>query len=191
MVAAYETSLRDERGKRRAEFGLADVFGVKFVSGPRGIGQKHLCRDLGQRAPGQPRAMKGHSRIMGGTRLIRRRSRSARPQTPFLYVPDFPGPADGRGLSAQAPDGPAVIARETGTGGRSSIFRGTSARSFGSARSTTVGLIANAVRWALGEPPRVDGDGPGVLDIALREDGEGMAVSCQPHQSDDDERSGP
>ena len=37
VVAAYETSLRDETGKPRADFGLADVFGRQLVSGPRGI----------------------------------------------------------------------------------------------------------------------------------------------------------
>ena len=37
-------------------------------------------------------------------------------------------------------------------------------------------LIQNAIRWALGEPPRVEVKGQGVLDIATVEGGGKLAV---------------
>ncbi|MEK1903438.1 MAG: hypothetical protein AAAB19_28115, partial [Rhizobium sp.] len=38
-------------------------------------------------------------------------------------------------------------------------------------------LIGNAVRWALGKTPRVTVEGSGVIDMALRENAEGVALS--------------
>ncbi len=38
-------------------------------------------------------------------------------------------------------------------------------------------LIANAVRWALGKTPQVTIEGVGVVDIALREDAGGLALT--------------
>ncbi len=43
-------------------------------------------------------------------------------------------------------------------------------------------LIQNAIRWALGEPPRVEVKGQGVLDIATVEGGASLAVHLvNPH----------
>jgi hypothetical protein len=38
-------------------------------------------------------------------------------------------------------------------------------------------LIANAVKWALGRRPQVEVEGRAVLDIALREGNDGLAVT--------------
>jgi hypothetical protein len=38
-------------------------------------------------------------------------------------------------------------------------------------------LVGNAVRWALGKVPRVSVSGPGIVDLALRENAAGLALS--------------
>ncbi|MGO8308635.1 hypothetical protein ACC860_36745, partial [Rhizobium ruizarguesonis] len=67
VIASYETSLRDEFGKKRDEFGLADVLGVRYVSGPRGI-VKNTYVALSCDHPIN-RGFDGAERIMGGTHL--------------------------------------------------------------------------------------------------------------------------
>ncbi|MGO7668141.1 hypothetical protein ACC697_38210, partial [Rhizobium ruizarguesonis] len=43
--------------------------------------------------------------------------------------------------------------------------------------ATTSQAFANAVHWALGKTPSVTVKGKGVIDLALRESGEGLALS--------------
>ena len=93
----------------------------------------------------------------------------------------------------EEPRGAAVIARETGHGGRSVYIPWNIGEIFWEVMAVDhARLIANAVRWALGKTPRVTVEGPGVIDLALRENVDGVALSpLQPHQSDDDERADP
>ncbi|MBP1843936.1 hypothetical protein J2046_002194 [Rhizobium petrolearium] len=175
IIAAYETSLRDENGKMRPEFGLADVFGVKFVSGPRGIVKNTYLALSGDHPIGE--GYEGASRIMGGTRLIHVQPVTST-ATPFLYIPDFPDLPMEEVYPRKAPEGTAVIARETGRGGRAVYIPWNIGEIFWEVFAVDhARLIANAVRWALGKMPRVMVEGPGVIDMALRENDKGIALS--------------
>jgi hypothetical protein len=175
VIAAHETSLRDEAGNRRAEFGLADVFGAHYVAGPRGI-VKNTYVAFAEEHP-LTSGFGGARRIMGGTRLITVAPHEGA-SAPLLYVPDFPDLPMEEVYVRDTPKDAAIIARETKQGGRvvyipwniGEIFWGVFAVDH--AR-----LIANAVRWALGTTPRVSVEGPGVIDVALRGDAQGLAVS--------------
>lgn len=175
LVAAYETSLRDEFGKPRSEFGLADVFGASFVSGPRGIVKNTYVALSGDHPVN--RGYQGAARIMGGTRLIHAEPVGGA-DTPFLYVPDFPDLPMEEVYPRKAPEGAAVIARETGKGGRTVYIPWNIGEIFWEVFAVDHGrLIANAVHWALGKVPQVTVEGPGVIDIALRQSDEAMALS--------------
>jgi hypothetical protein len=173
LVAAHETSLRDERGRARPDFGLADVFGAHMTHPPRGIVKNSYVALAGDYVLN--RGFEGASRIIGGTRLIGVEA-AADAIAPFLYVPDFPDLPMEEVYPREAPRGAAMVARETPAGGRvvyipwniGEIFWQVLARDHGQ-------VIENAVRWALGKTPDVTVAGPGVLDIAVRH-GKGRTV---------------
>ncbi|PYG61196.1 family 10 glycosylhydrolase [Rhizobium sp. UGM030330-04] len=175
VVAAYETSLRDENGILRSDFGLADVLGVNLVSGPRGIVKNTYVEISGDHPIND--GYDGAERIMGGTRLIDVKP-AAGTSTPFLYVPDFPDLPMEEVYPRKQADGAAVIARETGKGGRTVYIPWNIGEIFWEVLAADHGrLVSNAVRWALGKAQRVEVEGPGVVDIAVRESEDGLAIS--------------
>lgn len=175
VVAAYETSLKDEFGHKRADFALGDVLGIRHVSGPRGIVKNTYVALDGDHPVN--RGYDGAERIMGGTRLIDVDVADGA-TTPFLYVPDFPDLPMEEVYPRLAPKGAAVVARETGHGGRAVYIPWNIGEIFWEVLAVDhQRLIANAVTWALGKPSRVSVTGPGVLDLALRENASGVALS--------------
>jgi hypothetical protein len=175
VVAAYETSLKTETGTARSEFGLADVLGASFVSGPRGIVKNNYVALDGAHPVNA--GYEGAARIMGGTRLMAVEPASGA-TTPFLFVPDFPDLPMEEVYPREDPKGAAVVARETGAGGRVVYIPWNIGEIFWEVMAVDHGrLIKNAVLWALGKKPDVVLEGPGVVDIAVRENAEGVAVA--------------
>ncbi len=172
VVAAHETSLRDEHGKPRTEFGLADVFGASYVSGPRGI-VKNAYVALGDHPI--TAGFGGAQRIMGGTRQIAIRTGAS---TPLLYIPDFPDLPMEEVYAREAPQGAALVARETAAGGRVVYIPWNIGEIFWEVLAADhARLLANAVRWALGKPPQVAVEGQGVIDLALWRNESGLALA--------------
>ena len=175
VVAAFETSLRDEDGRVRAEFGLADVFGASFGSGPRGVVRNNYAALMDEHALHE--GFDGAGRIMGGTHLL---AVGAAPGTvvPFRFVPDFPDLPMEEVYAREAPRDPAVIVRETGAGGRTVYFPWNIGEIFWGVLAADHGrLIGNAVRWALGRTPEVTVEGPGIVDLSLRRTPDAVAVA--------------
>ncbi|HEY4202328.1 MAG TPA: family 10 glycosylhydrolase [Devosiaceae bacterium] len=166
LVASFETSLRDETGKTRSDFALADVFGVHLKSPARGpvkntyvaINGKHMVN----------RGYEGANRIIGGTYLIDVET-VAGTETPFLYVPDFPDLPMEEVYPRENPRGAAAVTRETGKGGRVVYIPWNIGEVFWQSLAKDHGqLLGNAIDWALGGRPAVRVMGPGVVDIAVR-----------------------
>jgi hypothetical protein len=176
VVAAHETSLRDEHGKTRAEFGLADVLGAKYVSGPRGIVKNNYVTLNAEHPIAQ--GFDGATRVMGGTRLLAVEPAATGAESPLLFIPDFPDLPMEEVYPREEPNGAAAITRETGAGGRVVYFPWNIGEIFWECLAVDhARLIGNAVRWALGKTPRVTVEGPGVIDIALTEDADGVALA--------------
>jgi hypothetical protein len=175
IVAAHETSLADEHGTRRGELGLADVLGVHLTAPTRGPVKNTYVALAGDHPVNA--GYEGASRIIGGTHLLAV-APMAGATAPFLYVPDFPDLPMEEVYPREAPQGAAVVARETGTGGRVVYIPWNIGEVFWAILAPDHGrLIANAVRWALGKPPAVEVLGDGVIDVGLRERADGLVVT--------------
>ena len=174
LIAAFETSTRDENGRERDELGLADLLGVQLRAPARGPVKNNYIALNGDHPVN--RGYEGARRIIGGTRLLEVEAVADAAQ-PFLFVPDFPDLPMEEVYAREEPRGAAVIAREHQGGGRTVYFPWNLGSLFWDVLAQDhQRLIANAVRWALGRRPRLEVAGGGVLDLAVRENGEGLAV---------------
>jgi hypothetical protein len=78
----------------------------------------------------------------------------------------------------QEPDLPAAVVRQAPGGGRVVHLPFDVGSVFWEALQADHGrLIANAVLWALGGEPEVNVHGPGLVDLAVRRDDDGIAVT--------------
>ena len=112
----------------------------------------------------------GTSRIIGGTAIV---PVDVDPgldvDVPFRFIPDFPDLPMEEVYPREGPRDPAVVCRTTPSGGRvayvafnlGSVFWETLQRDH-------LQLVGNLVRWALGDLPRVEVTGDGLVDIAVR-----------------------
>ena len=173
LVVAGESATADGDGVPRKELGLAAALGVRMTAPPRGPVKNsyvELC-------PGHPIAAgyDGARRIIGGTRLMAVEA-DAGAEPAFLYVPDFPDLPMEEVYPREAATAPAVIARETGGGGRTIHIPWNVGATFWNVLSEDhQRLIENAVRWTLGAAPSVEVAGTAILDVAARE-GEGTTL---------------
>lgn len=170
LVATHETSLYDEWGKQRADFGLADLFGASFagrVEGPLHNSYLSLEKDSGGRFHPILAGLEDAGRIINGTiRVHVRPSANALP-SPLSVVPSYPDlPMESVYARPYGTRDPGVFLREAGKG-RVVFFPWDIDRTFWDVMSVDHGrLLANAVHWAANEPQPVTVKGKGVFDIS-------------------------
>ncbi len=175
LVAAYQSSLLDETGRSRANFGLADVLGVDLVKASRGPVKNNYIALIGEHR--MHAGLVGARRIIGGTHLLEVAAREGG-EVPFRFIPDFPDLPMEEVYPREEPAVPAVVTRELPSGGRVAYFGFNLGSLFWETLQADHGLlIANAVRWALRDRPQVRVEGPGLVDVAVRQNEGGMAVS--------------
>lgn len=174
IVATGETSLYDEWGQRRADFGLADLFGCRFAGGidTRMQNSYLTCR------PPHPllRGLEDAPRIINGTRRVRTTpiEKTAAPLTLIPSYPDLPmEEVYPRQMQTEQPE---CYVRETGKG-RVVYFPFDLARTFWEVLSPDHGkLLRNAVEWATNEAPVVTVTGHGMLDVTVWRQAKSMTV---------------
>ncbi len=172
LVAAYQSSLYDENGNQRTDFGLGDVLGVRLTEASRPVQNNYIA--LTDAHPLNS-GFEGTTRIIGGTHIIGVASDAV---TPFRFIPDFPDLPMEEVYQREAPDKPAVICTENARGGRTVYFPFDLGAIFWEALQSDHGrLIANAVSWALGTTPEVTVDGAGLVDIAVHRGENEVAVA--------------
>ena len=170
LVATHETSLLDEWGVQRKDFGLADLFGVSFAGRTEGPMQNAYLRLEHDTARGHPllAGLEDAPRIVHGVWRLEVTPREKFSATPLTLIPSYPDlPMEKVYARTPRTDIPQVFLREAGAG-RVVYFPWDIDRTFWEILDVDHGkLLRNAVAWATNEDPPVTVTGPGVLDVTL------------------------
>ena len=166
IVATHETSLNDERGRRRNDFGLAGLFGASFA-GNVIERQQNAYLNLEDRAHPLLAGLEDAGRMIHGVMRVEIRT-PAGLRAPLMTVPTYPDlPMEEVYQRETKTDIPGVMVCSAGSG-RVVYFPWDIDRTFWEVMSQDHGIVlANAVRWAANEEQPLRVDGPGVLDVAL------------------------
>ena len=166
LVATHETSLRDERGRRRDNFSLAGLFGVSFA-GNVIERQQNAYLNLEDHTHPLLDGLEGAGRMVHGVMRVEIRTEPGL-RAPLMTVPSYPDlPMEEVYQREPKTDIPGVIVRSVGAG-RVVYFPWDIDRTFWEVMSQDHGIVlANAVRWAANEEQPLQVQGPGILDVAL------------------------
>lgn len=180
LLATFATSLYDEFGRRRDDFGLADVFGVSFdgrIQGPMQNSYLSLETDAatGRRHPILD-GLDDTPRIINGVFRVAVRPREVFP-SPVTLIPSYPDlPMEDVYPRVTRTEERELYLRTVG-GSRVAYIPWDIDRTFWDVMCVDHGrLLRNAVRWATNEAPPVDVEGPGILDVTVWRQRESMTV---------------
>lgn len=184
IVATYETSLYDEWGVKRKDFGLSDLFGVSFAGRTEGPMRNAYLRLEHEAAPGHAllRGLADAPRIVHGVWRVEVKANETFSAPPLTLIPSYPDlPMEKVFPRQPRTDIPQVFLREArgagGATGRVAYFPWDIDRTFWEVMSPDHGkLLSNAVAWATQEPPPVAVVGPGLVDVALWEQRNSVTV---------------
>ena len=179
LLATFASSLYDEFGQQRADFGLADLFGVSFggrIDGPMQNAYLSLDADASGRRHQTLDGFGDTTRIIHGVHRLDVQPRAEGP-SPLTLIPTYPDLP----MEDVYPRVPHTATRELYVRelGRSRIayFPWDIDRSFWEVLSVDhLRLLRNTIAWAANEPPPVEVDGPGLLDVTAWRQRESMTV---------------
>ncbi len=166
IVATYETSLYDEWGKRRKDFGLTGLFGASF-DGKIDKQMQNSYLDIGKVHP-LVRGLENATRIVNGVNWVHVRATAPLGANPLTLVPSYPDlPMEEVYARVPHTDTPGVYLREHGKG-RVVYFPFDLDRTFWEFLANDHGtVLKNAVAWtARGEQP-LTVTGKGLIDVSL------------------------
>ena len=180
VLATYETSLYNEEGKPRADFGLSDVFGVSYDQGVEGPLQNSYLRLKSDQTTNSfhpvLKDLEDAYRIINGTHRVKVIPKSSFP-SPVTLVPTYPDlPMEDVYPRTEDTDIRELYLREVGKG-RVAYFNGDIDRAFWQILSVDHGkLLKNTIRWALNEEPMISVKAPGVMDVTTWRQERSMTV---------------
>jgi hypothetical protein len=180
ILATFEISMYDEKGNRRPDFGLGDLFGITYDNGVEGPMQNSYIKLKKDPATDKYHAvLKGLEdayRIINTTHRVKVKPVSAFP-SPVTLIPSYPDlPMEHVYPLVEDTDIRELYLNETGKS-RIAYFPGDIDRTFWQIMSPDHGkLLANTIRWALNEEPLVEVNGPGVIDVTMWRQENSMTV---------------
>lgn len=168
LLAAFETSLYDEQGRRRQNFGLADLFGVRFTGKTETFVKNSFMRV--DASTGHPviRGLEAAGRIINTTQRAGIEAVLRFDSLPLTLVPTYPDlPMEEVYPRQPVTNIPDLCLRQVGKG-RVSYFPGDIGRSFWEILDGDhLRLLTNTIHWAANEDPPAVVTGPGILDLAV------------------------
>ncbi len=180
VLATFATSLYDELGERRPDFGLADLFGVNFgnrIDGPMQNSYLSLDADAasGRRHP-LLAGLEDTPRIVNGVFRVEVKPAASFP-SPLTLIPTYPDlPMEDVYPRVMHTDTREVYLRDLGKS-RVVYFPWDIDRTFWEVMCVDHGrLLRNAVQWATNEPPPVEVSGPGLIDVTIWRQRDSMTV---------------
>lgn len=175
LVATFETSLYDEWGVRRQDFGLADLFGAAYGGRVEGPMQNAYLRLEGPHP--LLAGLEDAPRIIHGVHRVEVKATAELRQRPLTLIPSYPDlPMEEVYPRVPKTDIPEVYLREMGKS-RVVYFPWDIDRTFWEVLSVDHGrLLRNAVAWAANEAQPVTVIGPGVLDVTVWRQKESLTV---------------
>jgi hypothetical protein len=179
LIATSESSLFDEAGVQRRNFGLADLFGVSFAGRVEGPMHNAYVRLEHETAPGHPllAGLEDAPRIIHGVWRVEVTPTLDFPRPPLTLIPSYPDlPMEKVFTKTPRTDIAQVFLREIGSG-RVVYFPWDIDRTFWEVLDVDHGqLLRNAVNWATNEPAPVTVTGPGILDVTLWKQNKSITV---------------
>lgn len=171
LVATFETSLYDEWGQPRKDFGLADVFGASVQGGVEG--PLHNSYLQVERPHPLVAGLEQTSFLPGPLNRVRIKDV---PNPVLTRIPPYPAfPPEFVYAESAKTDGPSVVIREGK--GRVVYLADDIDRTFWTSWNIDLGrVLGNAVRWAAGESFSAHVAGPGLLDVFYWETEPGLAL---------------
>ncbi len=180
LVATFETSLYDENGQQRPDFGLATLFGVSYdqkVEGPLRNSYLHLRHDA-KNAQNKLilKNLDDTPRIINAIHKVNVKPTTTFP-SPVTLIPTYPDlPMEDVYPRIAETDTREVYLRQIGKG-RVAYLPGDLDRTFWQLLNTDHGqLLNNVITWALDEEPVATVTGPGVIDVTVWRQARSMTV---------------
>lgn len=172
LIATHETSLYDEWGVRRSDFGLASLFGASFDGQiDTNVHNSYLNvdkdPDSGRFHP-LVRGLEDANRVINGVNWVHVKPTAESRYSPLTLVPSYPDlPMEEVFPRIPRTNTPGVFAREVGRG-RVVYFPFDLDRTFWEVLAADHGqLLRNAVAWASNEEQPLVVEGRGVIDVSI------------------------
>ncbi len=180
LVATFETSLYDEDGKRRQNFGLADLFGVSYNERVEGPMKNSYLRLKSNSRTGRfhpvLNGLQDAYRIINGIWRLDVQPNLDFP-SPVTLIPTYPDlPMEHVYPRRPETDIREVYLREIGES-RIAYIPWDIDRTFWEIMNVDHGrLLSNIIDWAANEEPPVKVTGPGILDVTVWRQKQSMTV---------------
>ena len=172
LVATYETSLCDQQGNLRTDFGLADLFGASFVSRVNSKAPLQNTYLYPQKTspfyPSLLKQLEDADTIIGGTWQVEVKAHNDSTPQPLLRIPAVANlPMEKTFWTVEKTEVPDVVMNQAGAG-RVVYFPWDLDRVYWEvmARDHAL-LLINAIEWATNEPPPLRVTGQGMFDATV------------------------